>query len=172
MVRSMGQTTITATPTADLKTNFAFTLQAANVGSGFWDQYRIAAIRFVVAPQNNAIGMVTNSAVTLVPMYVVIDYDDASSLSSVADACSYSTCLALHPGESCERILKPRVAIAAYNGTFGGYANMGDVWLDAASNTVQHYGIKTLVPGVLTGQTILQSWDVTVEYFIEFRKSI
>jgi hypothetical protein len=168
----MGQTTITATPISDLKTNFAFTLQAANVGSGFWDQYRIAAIRFVVAPQNNAIGLVTNSTTTLVPMYVVIDYDDTSSLASAVDAASYSTCLMLHPGESCERVFKPRVALAAYNGTFGGYANVGDVWLDAASNTVQHYGIKTLVPGVISGQTLLQSWDISVEYFIEFRKSI
>jgi hypothetical protein len=168
----MGQTTITATPVSDLKTNFAFTLQAANVGSGFWDQYRIAAIRFVVAPQNNAIGLVTNSTTTLVPMYVVIDYDDTSSLASAADASSYSTCLMLHPGESCERVFKPRLALAAYNGTFGGYASMSDVWLDAASNTVQHYGIKTFVPGVISGQTLLQSWDISVEYFLEFRKSI
>lgn len=139
----MGQTSIVATPTGSVKTNFAFTLQAANVGAGFWDQYRIAAIRFIVAPQNNAIGLLTNSTTTLVPMYVVIDYDDTSNLTDAADASSYSTCLMLHPGESCERVFKPRVAMAVYNGTFGGYANVGDVWIDAASNTVQHYGIKT-----------------------------
>jgi len=62
--------------------------------------------------------------------------------------------------------------VAAYNGAFAGYANLGAQWIDAASTTVQHYGVKTYVPGGAAGQTQLASWDVFVEYFIQFRKSI
>lgn len=172
VVRALAQTQLAATPVSDLKTSFNFQLGNANVGAGFYDQYRIEAIRFVVSPQNNAIGLVTNSTTSIVPMYIVIDYDDSSNLTSVAQAESYSNCLVLHPGESCERIFKPRVAVAAYTGTFTGFITAADQWIDAASTTVQHYGIKTIVPGVIAAQTLLQSWDISIEYFIQFRKSI
>jgi hypothetical protein len=170
--RSVANTTIVATPTADVKTSFNFQLGNANIGTGFFDQYRIMAVRFTVVAQNNAIGLVTNTTTTLSPMYIVIDYDDSSNLASVAAAEAYSNCLVLHPGESCERIFKPRMALGAYTGTFVGFANVADQWIDAASTTVQHYGIKTIVPGVTAAQTLLQSWDVHIEYFFEFRKTI
>lgn len=172
VVRGVANSSITATPTSILSTNYNFQIGTANVGTGFFDQYRILAIRFTVAAQNNAIGLVTNSTTTLVPMYIVIDYDDSSSLGTVAAAEAYSNCLVLHPGESCERIFKPRMAVGAYTGTFAGFANMADQWIDAASTSVQHYGIKTVVPGVTAAQTLLQSWDIHIEYFIELRKSI
>jgi len=172
VVKGTASAVVTATPTAAVTTQYAFQLSNCNVGTGFWDQYRIDAIRFTITPQNNAIGLVTNSTTTLVPMYCVIDYDDASSLASVAAAESYSNCIVLNPGESLERVFQPRVALAAYTGSFGGYANMAPTWIDAASNTVQHYGIKLYVPGTAAAQTLLQSWDVTIEYFVSFRKSI
>lgn len=172
IARGTANTVITATPTADVKTSFNFQLGAANVGTGFFDQYRILAVRFTAVAQNNAIGLVTNSTTALVPMYIVIDYDDSSNLASVAAAEAYSNCLILHPGESCERIFRPRMALGAYTGTFVGFANVADQWIDAASNTVQHYGIKTIVPGVTAAQTLLQSWDIHIEYFVEFRKVI
>jgi hypothetical protein len=172
MARGQSTFTITATPTSDLKTNFNFALSAANVTAGFFDQYRIEAIRFTVAPQNNAIGLVTNSTTTLSPFYCVIDYDDSTSLANVSAALAYSTCVVANPGESIERVFKPRIAVAGYTGGFTGFTNMADQWIDSASTTVLHYGVKTLVSGVAAAQTLLQSWDVTVEYFINFRKAI
>jgi hypothetical protein len=172
IVRGVANAVVTASPTLDVKNSYNFQLGNANIGSGFFDQYRILAVRFTVSSQNNAIGLVTNSTTVLVPMYIVIDYDDSGTLGSVGAAEAYSNCLVLHPGESCERIFKPRVALGAYNGTFTGYANVGDVWLDAGSNNVQHYGVKTFVPACAVGQTLLQSWDIHIEYFVEFRKAI
>jgi hypothetical protein len=172
VVRGIANGSITATPTSPVATTYNFQLGTANVGTGFFDQYRIMAIRFTVAAQNNAIGLVTNSTTTLVPMYIVIDYDDSSSLGSIGAAEAYINCLVLHPGESCERIFKPRMALGAYTGSFVGFANVADQWIDAASTSVQHYGIKTFVPGVAAAQTLLQSWDVHIEYFVELRKSI
>jgi hypothetical protein len=145
---------------------------AAHVGTGFWDQYRINSIRFTIASNNNAIGLVTNANIALVPLYCVIDYDDSSLLGSVAAAEAYSNCICLNPGESLERVFKPRMAVSAYNGAFGAFANVPDMWIDAASTSVQHYGIKTVVPPALLGQTQLQTWDVVVEYFVELRKAI
>jgi hypothetical protein len=172
VVRAVAQGTIVSQATTATQTNYNFQLANANVGAGFFDQYKIEAIRFTIAPQNNAIGLVTNSTTTLVPLYCVIDYDDNNNLGSAAAAESYSTCIVLHPGESLERTFCPRMAVAAYSGAFTSYANVQPMWIDAASTTVQHYGIKTFVPGAAAAQTQLQSWDVIVEYFIRFRKSI
>jgi hypothetical protein len=151
---------------------YYFALSNFNVGTGFWDQYRIDAIRFTIAPTNNAIGLVTNSSTTLTPLYCVIDYDDSTGLGSANAAAAYANCVVLNPGESLERVFRPRIAVAAYNGTFTGYANSESMWCDAASNTVQHYGIKLYIPGVTAAQTQLQSWNVTIEAFIRMRKAI
>lgn len=172
-VRALGHTTVTATPTADVRTAYNFTLsQCGLINSGQWDQYKIQAIRFTVSPDQNAVGLFTNAAVAYTPMYVVIDYDDATPLGSFTAAEAYSNCIVLGAGESCDRLFKPRMAVAAYAGAFTSFANVGDMWIDAANTTVQHYGVKIVVPGVLAGQTTLPSWQISIEYFIAFRKSI
>jgi len=172
IVRALANATLTAQATANTAASYSFSLSNANVGAGFWDQYKIEAIRFVIQPQNNAIGLVTNSTTTLTPLYCVIDYDDVTNLTSAAQAQSYSNCISLGPGESLERTFEPRLAMAAYSGAFTSYANMPPQWIDAASTGVNHYGVKVFIPGVTAAQTLLQSWDVVVEYFIRFRKSI
>jgi hypothetical protein len=147
-------------------------MATAAVSTGFWDQYMIEAVRFTIQPQNNAIGLVTNSTTALELLYCVIDYDDSTALSTAANAMAYSNCVVLGPGESCERTFQPRMAVAAYAGAFTSYGNVAPQWIDSASTGVQHYGIKLYVPGATAAQTLLQSWNYTVEYFIRFRKSI
>jgi hypothetical protein len=173
VVRAQASNTQSAQPTAYTAASYAFSLASVGLGTGFWDQYKLEAIRFTVAPQNNAIGLVTNSTTTLVPLYCVIDYDDSSNLTSAGQAQSYSNCVVVNPGESVERTFKPRMAIGAFGGsTFTSYANVADLWIDAASTNVLHYGVKLFIPGTAAAQTLLQSWDITIEYFLQFRKSI
>jgi hypothetical protein len=134
-----------------------------------FDQYRIDAIRFTIVPQNNAIGLVTNSTTTLEPLYCVIDYDDSNALTSVAQCREYDNCVILYPAESAQRTFQPRMALAAYSGGFSSYANVAPTWVDVASASVQHYGVKLFVPQATAAQTLLQSWNVEIEYFISFR---
>jgi hypothetical protein len=151
---------------------YYFALNNFNVSTGFYDQYKIEAVRFTITPQNNAIGLFTTSTTSMVPIYCVIDYDDVAGLTNAALAAAYSTCVVINPGESCERIFKPHMAVAAYSGAFTSYANTAPMWIDAASNTVQHYGVKLYIPGATAAQTLLQGWDITIEAYIAFRKSI
>jgi len=134
-----------------------------------FDQYRIDAVRVTCKPQNNAVGLVTNSTTSLVPLYCVIDYDNVSNLSTVGAARQYANCIVLEPGESFIRTFQPRAALAGYTGAFGGYANVSPPWIDCASSTVQHYGLKFLIPGATAAQTLLQSWDITFEYYMSFK---
>jgi hypothetical protein len=173
VVKGTAVGSITASASIDVKTSYAFSLANANIGSGYYDQYKLDAVRFTIIPQNNAIGLVTNSTTLLTPLYCVIDYDDSSVLANVAAAEAYSTCIVLNPGESLERVFQPRMAIGAYGGTvFTQFANVAPMWIDSASTGVQHYGIKTLVPAVAAAQTQLQSWDVIIEFYFSMRKAI
>lgn len=171
-IRAIAHASLVASATTSQAPTYNFAMGNANVGVGFFDQYRILAIRFNIRADQNAIGLTTNSTTTVTPLYCVIDYDDSASLGSVAAAESYSNCLVLPPGQSCSRLFKPRIALAAYTGAFTGYANMSDQWIDSNSTSVQHYGVKLFIPGVTTAQTELQSWTVSIEYFIQLRKSI
>lgn len=171
-VRGVGHTTLTASSSANVAGAFDFRLANANVGGGFYDLYKIEAIRWSCRPQNNAIGLVTNSTTTLVELYCAIDYDDATTPSSAATLEAYSTCLVLPPGQSCSRTFKPRMAVAAYQGAFTGYASFAPTWIDVAYPNVQHYGVKYFIPQATALQTQLQSWDITIEYFFTFKKSI
>jgi hypothetical protein len=139
-------------------------LNASNATAGNYDQYKLLAVRVSIVPQNNAVGLVTNSTTGLVPLYCVIDYDDATVLTTAAQAEGYNNCITLGPGESLIRTFRPHMAIAAYSGSFTSYANAEPMWIDAASNTVQHYGIKVFIPATTAAQTLLQTWNVIIEY--------
>lgn len=167
-LRTIVNGTITATAASAVTPTYYFSLNQTQIGSGFFDLYKIDAIRFSVVPQQNAVGLV--AGLGLVDLYCVIDYDDATTLSN---ANTYNNVIKLGPGESLQRTFKPKAAQALYTGSFNGFAQMGNNWIDAASTTVQHYGIKILVPSTgVVGQTTFQVWDVTSEYFISFKNSV
>jgi len=100
----------------------------------------------------------------------VVDYDDNNALSSAAQARSFESCIIVPPGVECTRQFRPRIAVSAYTGSFGGFANLDAQWLDSASPSIQHYGVKLFIPGATASQTQLQSWTVEREYWISFRK--
>jgi hypothetical protein len=173
VVRTLGHSSIVATPTTIVVTSLNYSLSQTGLTSGQqWDQYKILAVRVTISPDQNAVGFFTNSTTAYTPLYCVLDYDDSNNLASVAAAEAYSNCIVLGAGESCERTFRPRMAISAYTGSFGGFANTSDLWIDAASTGVLHYGMKIVIPGATAAQTLLPSWQVSTEYFIAFRKSI
>jgi hypothetical protein len=174
-VRITTQTTtlLTATATSSQNPTYVFSLgdlDSSTEFTGLFDQYRIECVCFKLLPMQNAIGLQTNSTTTTVTPYVVVDYDDNNALTSAAQARSFESCIIVPPGRTCTRQFRPRIAVSAYTGSFGGFANLDAQWLDAASPTIQHYGVKLFIPGATAAQTMLQSWTVEREYWISFRK--
>jgi hypothetical protein len=165
---------IVASSSARVDTTVYFQLSGIdnnNYFAALFDQYRIDCVVVHIVPSNNAIQVPTQSTTEFVNLYSVIDYDDATALSSTASYREYDNCIELAPGESCKRMFQPRVSLSAYGGgAFGAYSNIGGLWLDSASQNIQHYGIKIGVPPCDASQTILQSWKLIVEYFISFRQ--
>jgi len=72
----------------------------------------------------------------------VIDYDDSNALTTFPQALDYTNVLHLNISECHYRKWKPHIAVASYSGAFTSFANIESPWIDAASSSVQHYGIK------------------------------
>jgi hypothetical protein len=141
-------------------------VSAASTLVSLFDQYRFLAARFRIIPRQNLIAPVTS---TYPPLYVAIDYDNATAPSSRAAIQAYSNCSETQVYESVERVFCPHVALAAYNATFGGYANAAKMWIDSSTSNVQHYGVKYWID---TCPLPLPTWDVEVEYWVQFRNTI
>jgi len=143
---------------------FSFTLNGIhNAGdlAAVFDQYRIDLVEFWLIPRF-ALNTSTN---TLGLMTSVLDFDDASSLSTVATALDYDTSMTASGMTSHYRVFKPRVAVAAYGGAFTSYKNEAADWCDTASLGIQHYGVKI----ASTVTNAIYTWDAIVRLHATLR---
>jgi hypothetical protein len=172
-MRQTEESVLTASNSGAVTSQFQVALSAYDnltALSALFDQFRVDAVRYTIVPQQNAVGLFTNSTTSFTPLYCVIDYDDGAGLSSVAVARSYDNLIELGAGESCSRLFAPRVQEGVNNasGTAGGIGIRGPQWIDCASTSVLHYGVKILVPQVTAAQTLLPSWNIFVEIYTSF----
>jgi hypothetical protein len=171
--RFIQEASILGSNTTPSQLTLLFALSNADPGAqaaGLFDQYRYKAVRVTIRPLQNAIGLTDITANTMVPLYSCIDYDDVTAIGSLGAILQKENVAITEPGDSIQRTFVPRMAVGAYQGTFVGYANMPPEWLDVVSNGVQHYGMKFWVPTAHASQVLLQSWDIIIEHYIEFRQ--
>lgn len=104
--------------------------------------------------------------------YAVIDYDDANVLSVNTDYLQYDTFRESLLPVATQGIKKikfvPRLAAAVYGGgAFSSYANQVS-WLDVASPSVEHYGVKV---GLAATPATTIGYQVVARFTLEFRHS-
>jgi hypothetical protein len=173
--RYIQQASILGSNTTPSQLTVAFTLSNADPGNQFagaFDQYRYNAVRMTIRPLQNAVGLTDITANTMVDLYSCIDYDDDTAIGSLGAMLQKENVAITAPGDSIQRTFRPRMAIAAYQGSFAGYANMPPEWIDTTSNGVRHYGVKFWVPTAHASQVMLQSWDIIIEHYISFRQHL
>jgi len=127
-----------------------------------FDQYRIDEVQVVLRPAYLSQPLTSFTTVRVPLLYVAIDYDDVNT-PTISTMREYSNCTQTMY-ETVVATFQPRIAMAAYSGSFGSFANQGGQWIDMASPSVQHYGIKYACEGGAAGQTSLQVWDGTIRY--------
>jgi len=136
--------------------------------TSLFDQYRIlqASVSFLPYANSSSSGAVSGSFPGIIAS--AIDYDDAS-LPGATDLQQYESYKRNPAFEEFVRTIKPRVAIAAYNGsTFTGYVNRYAPWIDANSPSVPHYGLKTVIINS-TYATSTPVYEVEVQLTIQVR---
>jgi len=139
-------------------TTGAIVTQLSNASSAssyttLFDRYRIIQVN-VKFIQNATTGMAG-------PLYTVLDYDDGNAPTGVATLLNYGTLKITPNGVIDERTFTPRIATAAYSGSFTSYANLGPMtWIDSASPGVDYFGVKYAVP--VTSLSYAISYVVTM----------
>jgi len=128
-----------------------------------FDQYRIDEIEVWFIPR---IGASNEGATVDQGLFAsVVDYDDATALSTFAQALDYSNVMVTNGRDGHYRRFKPHCAIAAYSGAFTSFVNEPSPWIDAASTGVQHYGVKT----AWTATDVLYSQSIQARFHMSWR---
>jgi hypothetical protein len=118
-----------------------------------YDLYKITRVDIEFIPFDTvaAAPLVGGSAPLGGVLHSVFDYDDAAPVSASTTGTqlmqqyqTYKVQQFIRPGP-LRWSVRPRIAVAAYSGAFTSYANVGDLWIDVNSSTVQYYGFKFLV---------------------------
>jgi len=136
--------------------------QASSLAAVF-DQYRITKIEIMFMPRVSAVAASTSLNTGV--FSTVVDYDDASALTTLAQAQDYANVISSPGSVGHYRVFEPHVAVAAYSGSFSSYANETSPWIDCASTSVQHYGVKT----AWSQTDAVYTYDVYAHLWLEFR---
>jgi len=158
-------TALTANNTVPTFASFNFQVSSLDQISSLtalFDQYRIKQVECWIAPKLGPIQTPGNNLAS------VIDYDDSAALTTYAQALDYVNCCSSNGSLAHYRKFVPHCAVAAYSGTFVSFANVAAPWIDAASTSVQHYGLK-LASTVSVPATF--NYDVTVRLLTEWRNA-
>lgn len=174
--RRAPETAITQTAGAETLGALQFTLSAVNGNTEFtnlFDSYRIAFVKVSFLPVYNMQAIAVLATTTTPRLTTSIDLDDITTPASVGAINERSTSKVTKFDQIQIRHFKPRVAANVYGGAvFGNFAMApADQWMDCASNAVSYFGLKYGITAGAGGQTLLQSWSVEFEYFLEFRYS-
>jgi len=129
-----------------------------------FDQYRIERIELWLMPASATDAGLASEASAFVS---VIDYDDSNTPSSEAVLLDYQNSMVTSLNSGHYRAFIPHVALAAYSGAFTSFCNEEAPWIDAASPTVQHYGVKLGVTNTVASAQIMGR----VRYWLGFRNA-
>lgn len=159
-----------ASNAADVSQAYTFTNTQLGQNAAFaalFDQVRIDAIRFSIIPTSNAVQVPTQASTAFVQLYCILDYDGIATPNTAALMRERDNCLILEPGESCERTFKP----LSQGGSSSNPLLQMDPWYPISKNPVYN-GLVVFIPQVTAAQTVLQSWNLEVEFFLSFRSLV
>lgn len=158
---------LSGSTTAPVGGAFSPTFGSINDTTAFsmiFDSYRINQVTISFTPVQSA---APSGGTAPGAMYTAIDTDDSIAPTSVNDMIGYETLLVVPSGTYFERTFTPRVATALYGGSaFTSYGVAQSAWIDCASPTVPHYGLKWLIN---TSTQTARQWTVIVSVNISFR---
>lgn len=119
-----------------------------------FDQYKFVKCEIWLTPFGP--GTTTTYANTTgARFYTVTDYDDSNNLTSSGQAMQYENVTMTNLNEGVYRSVEPHIAVAAYGGAFTQFKNEKSGWIDVASSSVQHYGVKCILDPTVANNDVI-----------------
>jgi len=147
--------------------HYSFSFSLSDLSSytewtALYDSYRIDKVDVRIMP-----GYRTSmpGAFVDVTLVTVVDFDDSSALTSLADYFEYSTARFCDPIIPNEFSIIPRFCVQSLTG--GRITAPLGAWIDAANAIEPYYGLKIFA----SGTTASALWTVQLNYHLSFRST-
>jgi len=117
--------------------SYAFTFSLLNDAANYaliFDQYKIDRLEFWLVKRT--------ASGSPGPLHTTIDYTDATSYTTIAQALDNTNCATAEGTEYHYRAFRPHIAVASYSGSFASFTSVPSTWISMVSTGVQHYGFK------------------------------
>jgi hypothetical protein len=102
-----------------------------------FDQYRFVTMEVWIEST-----VCASSTVVSTLLGTAVDLDDANTPGTKDDVFGLQGCIVSDVTTGHYHRWQPHMAVAAYSGAFTSYANEVAGWIDSASPSVQHFGVK------------------------------
>jgi len=147
--------------------------------TALFDQYRIDKVKIELSwgqPESSL-----NQQYPLPTIYKVIDYDDTTSIASIAAAFEYGSCETLKLSNASDGRtgvhtiwLKPRPLVQTYRSAITtGYQSVRAGWMDCAQTDIPHYGMKLYYDNAgITADTTIGRLIIVQTYYFSFRNTV
>lgn len=126
-----------------------------------FDEYRIEQAEIWLEPS-----IVMSPSVGSAQFGSVIDLDDANTPSQFGDVTGKQGAIVSETGTGHYHKWRPFVANALYSGAFTSFGSEPAPWIDCASPSVQHFGVKAMVPAA---DGIARLYYYTIRVVVSFR---
>jgi len=130
--------------------------------TGLFDQYKIDELEVWLEPQISQATVLTNTGL----LCTAIDLDDANAPTTFGALEDKQTALTTNGQDGHYHRWVPHIAIAAYSGAFTSFSNAPSQWIDSASASVQHYGLKF----GLTATSVVVNYNLQVRAKVSFKQ--
>jgi hypothetical protein len=127
--------------------------------TALFDQYKMLEVEVWLNPTAITTGVYGD-------FYTAVDLDDTTTPTSVNNVAQKPGALITAGQAGHYHRWTPHMAVAAYSGTFVSYLNADACWIDAASPSVQHYGLKCAFGASSTAAVV---YDLQVRIKFAFR---
>lgn len=131
--------------------------------TGLFDQYKIEQFEVWIQPLNSASTVNANTGY----FASAVDLDDANAPTSVVQVEGKQNAISTNGYDGHYHRWNPHIATAVYSGAFTSFANEEACWIDVASPSVQHYGLKYATS--VTGSVI--TYRLSLRARVAFRQA-
>lgn len=135
--------------------------------TSLFDQYRIKKVDVLIQTKNP----IGSGPFGYSPVRIMgtPDFDDSTPASTESDIQQYQNLQVWRPNTDKKFTIIPRIAKAAYSGAFTSYSNDPAGWLDVASPSVRHYGLKVLITADTGSGDDTCRFNVISRVYLEFK---
>lgn len=135
---------------------------------------RILAVKIVFYPQYNMYSADSTGMTSIPEFYSVIDYDNFTAPSSLADITGYSTLKRTVFNKPHKRYFKPKPKLlgTAISATTTGIITSNRNWYDIHSNDLIYYGLRYVITAGDTNKLPAQVIRVSRTYYYQCKQII